>query len=385
MIEGGRTMQAQRKRILQMLENGAISMDEALTLLESLQKSSGNQERESQVNEVELTPHTSKKSEGKLDEPTSEQEWAHKKADATDQEEVGFDEFLDDLRRDFKMVGDRFMQFMQTTVEKVKEMDLEAPLGKSFVFNHTVTHKVDELDEISFTIPSGKVYIHPSEEEVLRAELTVKAYHKEAGDEVAKQEVLDKIAITNENGVFNIVSEVKIGQVDLDLYVPNREYNKIQARLTNGVFKAKQLNARHIHVKTTNGGIHLNEVESKKIEAETLNGRVYIDGTVENVDAQSLNGTVVVTTTNENAKRIEAKTMSGAVELYVPATVSLSGTISSNVGKLNLGLSDIERVTEQEQIFQKTIRFYKDVKEQENVLYLVGNTKTGTVLVRYNH
>lgn len=375
-------MQAQRKRILQMLENGTISMDEALTLLENLQEGATKVENNSPVSETRVT---TQESESKLDHPRSEQEWTDRKAENTEKDEAKFDDFLDDLRRDFTMVGDRFMQFMQSTVEKVKEIDLEAPFGKSFVFNHTVTHSMEGLEEISFAIPSGKVSVHPSEEEDLRTEFTVKAYHKEAGEEEAKQEVLDKISIINDHGSFKVTSEVKIGQVDVDVYVPNRDLKKFEARLTNGAFKATKLHVNHVQVKTTNGAIQFNDVVSKTMEAETLNGRVYIDGDMQEVNAQSLNGAVVVTTNSEEVKRIEAKTVSGAVELYIPSTISLSGTISSNVGKLDLGLTDIERVTEQEQLFQKTIRFYKEVPEQDHSLYVIGNAKTGTVLVRYNH
>ena len=72
------------------------------------------------------------------------------------------------------------------------------------------------------------------------------------------------------------------------------------------------------------------------LTAETLNGRVYIDGSLKEVTAQSLSGHVVVTTTSEEAERIDAKTMSGSVELYIPSGISLSGEIASNMGRLGL-------------------------------------------------
>ena len=78
------------------------------------------------------------------------------------------------------------------------------------------------------------------------------------------------------------------------------------------------------------------------IEAETLNGRVYIDGAVKDVEAQSLNGHVVVTTTDPTAEKIEAKTMSGSVEIYIPTGLALSGEIASNMGRLDLKLDDVE-------------------------------------------
>lgn len=379
-------MQVQRKRILQMLENGTISMDEALTLLENLQTDGEQQFEQETVIQEQPPKHEPILPNEQQEEPfkrAAEGKEKKEQQSSTKKDEPGIDEFLDDLRRDFTMVGDRFMQFMQTTVEKVKEMDLEAPFGRSFVFNNTVTHSAEGLKGISLILPSGKVTLHSSDEQDVRAEFTVKAYYKESKEET-KREVLDKIAVTNENNTLHIVSEVKIGQVDLDLYIPNEQYETIKVQLTNGELRARSLNVQRFQVKTTNGTIQLNDITSEIVEAETLNGRVYLDGVLEEVDAQSLNGAVVVTTTSEKASRIEAKTVSGSVELYIPSTISLIGEISSAIGKLDLGLTDVARSTEQEQLFQRMIQFSKEIPEQKTNLRLVGKAKTGTVLVRYN-
>ena len=41
------------------------------------------------------------------------------------------DEFLEDLTKGFYNVGDRFMQFMQTAVQKVKSFDFDSPFGNA--------------------------------------------------------------------------------------------------------------------------------------------------------------------------------------------------------------------------------------------------------------
>src|SRR6185312_2816250 len=135
---------------------------------------------------------------------------------------------------------------------------------------------------------------------------------------------------------------------------------------------------------TANGAIALNNVTGTTLEAETLNGRVYIDGALKDVEAQSLNGHVVVTTTDPAAEKIEAKTMSGSVEIYIPSEVALSGEIASNMGRLALQLEDINRTAEQDQLLQRTIRFKKDVEGNTSPLHIFGEAKTGSVLVCYN-
>ena len=64
------------------------------------------------------------------------------------------------MRKDFTNVGDRFMQFMQTAVQKVKEFDLIRHLDESVSFTHTMTKPMDEIEELLLDIDHGKITIH---------------------------------------------------------------------------------------------------------------------------------------------------------------------------------------------------------------------------------
>ena len=224
-----------------------------------------------------------------------------------------------------------------------------------------------------------------------------------ATEEAATNEFLEKILFVNDEGKLRIASDMKMTQVNLELFVPVRDYAKISVRLLNGSFKMKDANAQTVRAKTANGKIEVSGLTFKNaefetangaigltgltgetLEAETLNGRVYIDGALKEVDAQSLNGHVVVTTTDVSAEKIDAKTMSGSVEIYIPSGVSLSGEISSNMGRLDLQLDDVNRTAEQEQILQRSIRFKKDVEDSASPLHIFGEARTGSVLVCYN-
>lgn len=394
-------MQEKRQRILNMLENGRISMDEALTLLENLHEDhlEDNQSPSTNTDETEKaqqsTPSIAKEADKKDQAGSTNQ-------DKEEKEESTVDDFLNDMRKDFTVVSDRFMQFMQTAVQKVKEFDLETPFGKSIEFTHTSTKSVEGIEAIFVHIKNGKMALHSSEEDEVRAEFAVKAYNHESEEE-AKKDFLERIMMVTDGEKLRVSSDMRMFQVNLDLYVPRQLYKKLVVRLTNGSFKMKDANVKDIHVKTANGKIevsqlifeegnfetangtiYINDVTGDSLEAETLNGRIYIDGRLKEVEAQSLNGNIAVTTTSEEAEKVEAKTMSGSVELYIPSTLSIAGELSSSVGKLNLGLTDIERIAEQDQLFQRTIRFTKDVPGQSRKLHLVGEAKTGTVLVRYN-
>ncbi|MFD1926973.1 DUF4097 domain-containing protein [Sporosarcina siberiensis] len=383
-------MQSERKRILTMLEDGIITTEDALTLLEKLgdsqpasdQETTGQKAEESKIPYEEFDTKDSKSTDDQSEEPS-------------------MDDFLEDLKKDFSHVGDRFMHFMQSAVQKVKTFDFETPFGHAFSFNHSISKDGDGIEEIIVDIDNGKVMIHCGEEDEIRADFTVKTYNSES-EEIAKSEFLDKILFVNEDHKLMVSSNMKMTQVNLDLFIPKKNYEKISARLLNGSFKMNDVEANKVRVKTANGkigvsrltfkdaefetvngSIDLNGLVGTSLEAETLNGRVYIDGLLKNVEAQSLSGHVVVTTTDPNAEKIEAKTMSGSVEIYIPSDSSLSGEISSNMGRLDLQLEDVKRTTDQNQLFQRTIRFKKEI-DDKNSLHIFGEAKTGSVLVCYN-
>lgn len=386
---GGAMMQNERKRILTMLENGTITTDEALTLLEAL----GQNDKKKETNET-AAPTVIPSQSSTEEEPTNEQSSKGKEHSSED--------FIEELRKDFTRVGDRFMQFMQSAVDKVKAFDFESPFGQSTTIQHTITKPAAQIEEIIMDIDNGKVSIETNDEDTIRAEFTVKSYQQKTEEET-KQEFLNKLLFVNDDGVLRIACDLKTFQVNMQLFIPKKEYAKLSARLLNGSFKWREGSAEKIQVKTANGkiegfqltckdgefetangGISLFDVTGRTIEAEALNGRVYIDGAVRDVEAQSLNGHVVVTTTDIEAEKIEAKTVSGSVELYVPSELSLSGEISSNMGRLDLQLQDVDRTAEQEQLLQRSIRFKKDVEGAPNTLHLFGEAKTGSVLVCYN-
>lgn len=381
-------MQNERKRILTMLENGTISMDEALTLLEKLENKST---AESGQVDVQQTAHS---------ESVHDEDAAHTTKRGKDKN-PSMDEFIEDIRKDFVTVGDRFMQFMQTTVDRMKGFDFDSPFGGSSTFHHSIVKQGADLSEILIDVDHGSVIVQPTDATEIRAEFTVKAFNNRSEEEV-KKEFLDKLIFVQDEGKLRLLSDLKLYQVNIDLFVPKKKLDKISARLLNGSFNLKDLSVDRLYTKTANGkvdiermefdeaeletangSIRVNESTGRLLEAETINGRVYILGKLKDVEAKSLNGHVVVTTTDQAAQKVEARTVSGSVELYIPSDVPLNGEISTNMGRLDLQLHDINKTTEQEQFLQRAVRFKKDVEGDATPLHLIGEAKSGSVIVCY--
>ncbi|MGG0666918.1 DUF4097 family beta strand repeat-containing protein [Sporosarcina koreensis] len=384
-------MQNERKRILTMLENGTISMDEALTLLEAMEK--------------KQTPTDSgadQTVEKKIFTEESQQDDPQDFSGKTKDKDPAMDDFIEDIRKDFVTVGDRFMQFMQTTVERMKGFDFDTPFGGSSTFHHTIVKPADGLEEILVDVDHGSVSIQATDTPEIRAEFTVKSFNGRS-EEDAKKEFLDKLIFLKDDGKLRYLSDLKLSQVKVDLFVPKQDYRKISVRLLNGNFNVKDIAVERLYTKTSNGkvdaervdfkeaeleagngSIRLNESTGETLEAETINGRVYVSGNLKDVEAKSLNGHVVVTTTDAAAQKIDAKTVSGSVEIYIPSDVPLRGEISTNMGRLDLQLKDVNKTAEQEQFLHRTLTFNKDVEGDSTPLFVHGEAKTGSVIVCYN-
>ena len=382
-------MQEERKRILDSVEKGTISAQEALILLEAL----GNEGTKPQAPSFTGTGQSESNTHS-----THSNSDTHNKKTASSQSE----DFMEDIKKDFSQFSDRFMQFMQTTVGKMKSFDFEMPFGEPNEFHHTVTKENVDFKEISVDIANGKFEIYPTQDAQVRAECHVKVY-RTGQEEDTEKEFLKKFVFVVDQQRLRIISDLKTTSVNVVLYVPKQQYDSISVRLFNGAFIGKHLEVGSLKVKTANGkielkdvhvedgevqtangAIHIKEAKGNKIDAETINGKIYIDGHLVEIEAQSVNGHVVVTTKNLDARKIEGRAVAGTVEIYVPSTVGLQGEVASNFGKMEVALSDVTRVNEQEHFLQKNIRFSKEIADSTVApLYIKGEAKTGSVLVRY--
>ncbi|WP_040224873.1 DUF4097 family beta strand repeat-containing protein [Bhargavaea cecembensis] len=397
-------MKDEKSRILDMLEQGTISADEALRLLEKFEENrEAVKESHPQLGGDEPAggaeePDNVRGDFGGGSEPGGQQEEEGRAGRQT-----SMDDFLEDVRRDFSVFGSRFMEFMQTAVEKVKTFDIEKPFGEPVTFNETFTKSGEGVNEIVADLAFGNFEIRVSGDEAFKAECEVKAYRVEDAEE-AKREFTERFLFVTDGDKLRISSDRKSVQVNTVLYVPETHYKRLSVRLLSGQFRTEgELTAEKIRVRaangkidadglhfkdaefeTANGGIRVRDAHGEKIEAETLNGKIDIDGMLKDIEAQSVNGHVVVTTRDAEAHKIDAGAVSGSVEIYVPQDAGLNGEVSSNLGKMDIRLQDISRTQESEQFLQKSIRFTKEGGNPDlPPLSIKGEAKTGTVIVGY--
>ena len=78
-------------------------------------------------------------------------------------------------------------------------------------------------------------------------------------------------------------------------------------------------------------------------------------------------------------KEIEAKVVTGNINLSLPAEATIDGDVRSNLGSYKLDIDGIDVLHEKKEIIQKQVQF-KRTGSDEQVIHLLADTKTGSVL-----
>lgn len=398
-------MQEQRKRILQLVENGTLTADEAIVLLEKL--SAKNESTPQTVQPV--TPSTEKEDEPFKAEPFEE-------AKKEESKKTGFEDifgksfndkefnqkvedFMGDIKKDLSQFSTRMTGIVGAALSKLKDLDIETPFGEKVDFAKTYAYPATEVRSIELDIANGKIDVIKATDELVTVQVNGKTQLKGTEEETIAQ-ITEELVTKNEDKIY-LKSENKFAQIKVQIAIPEKHYDVFIARLLTGAISIENLDAKLIKARTYNGTIRLEQstfdhaelqtsngaVEARKIkgddlEIETANGRIYVDGELKEVDAESMNGTVAITTTSTEAHKLKARALAGSVEIYVPKTVALEGQIYSNFGKADVGLSDAKLYEEEEQFLLKSVRFTKEL-EGAKLLKITGESRTGTVLVRY--
>jgi len=400
MTKGRLFLMDERKRILKLVEDGTISADEAINLLEALSKQKESAQAIPPSTYVEPV-----QKQGQEQQSTYEQQ--DQKRKATGFEELfgklgnnkKMDELLHELRHDLSEFSGRMMTLMNTTLSKVKDFDVEFPFGEKVEFDKNYVFNVEEVRGFEIDIPNGRVTIEKGSEPTIQVEAQVKTSKVES-ELVTMERFTDRFVVLKDDKI-EITTQSKMAHVALRILVPEKHYDLFVIRLLNGSISLNTVDAKLIKVKTYNGSIKVEDVNfghadlqsangsieargisGDDLEAETANGRVYIDGAVREVEAESVNGHVVVTTTSSKPHKVKARTVAGSVELYVPKDVSLDGKVISNFGRTDVGLPDVTTRLEEDQFLLKTLHFDKIIADAP-VLKLIGESRTGSIIVRY--
>ncbi len=363
----------ERKRILKLVEEGKLTADEALLLIESLEdkkNSQGKSKEEALLNEV------STQVEFDYNEK-NEQKHTYKHSSVTS----------------------KFVEFIDSAVKKIKDLDLDFNFGHATEISHIFQHSNVYINQIELDVANGSVDLIPWNEKDVRVECDAKVYKVETV-ESARQMFLQDVLFSIEGGKLRFSVQKKQMKVHAKVFVPREQYDFVKVRMFNGPingeglhvrdFKAKTANgaikvgnllSTNMEIETANGHIDVNDCHSKGCEVETINGTVHVSGGFEKLDIQSFNGNVVCKLVNDDCHTLRVKTTTGNIDIYTPIPRTIDGELKSNLGGFTCEIPHMNIIEEKSEVVQKYLRF-KTEQGQGEKLYIFAETKTGSVLIK---
>jgi DUF4097 and DUF4098 domain-containing protein YvlB len=366
-------MKQQRARILKLVEEGKLSVDEALTLLEGLE----NHKVVPEDKEEQLAAFV------KSDEAEAEAE-AEKK---------------DDSYYKFQSAKEKVFEFVDSAFKKLKEIDIDFNFGKSIEIAHIFQQPSTDFHDLDIHIANGSVRLIPWDQEEVRVECQAKMYRVETLEE-ARTTFLQGVVFAIENNCLTFQTQHKWMKVETKVFIPQTDYEKVRVRLYNGPISAENMKVKDLKMDTANGKITLDNLQGQKadvetangkiqvkksfleeFEAETINGAIQFEGDLQKGNLHTFNGNILCAISGTTCEALFLKATTGNIELHVPEEIAVSGELKSNLGNFNVKLEGIQITEEKSEMVQKYLRF-ETIKQMEKVVQVNSETKTGAIRIK---
>lgn len=364
-------MHEERRKILTMLKNGEISIDEANALLEELEKVQTEKTRKEDHLMYEVTPV--------FHEHNGEDKQAEKSFIQTATEKI--------------------TNLFDTAAQKLKELDLD--LYHSVAFEHVLQTNETDFTNIHIDIPFGSTTIHIWDAAEVRAECKVKVYRTEDLEE-GKKKFLDEVTFGIEDDTLAFISREKFMKVDVNLYVPRKEYSRLFVKLLNGDIEIEQFQAEEWKCQTVNGKIRLVDSQGeegkldtgngviivshnqfRKLEAETVNGKIHVDGSFHKMDFKTITSAIHVAIKNQDVDTIRLESGTGSIYVDIPENIAVYGELKANLGSFYVELDDVHITDVINEPVHKVAKFERGVNGIQHPLFIYAESKTGSIFVKH--
>ncbi|MDZ5474121.1 DUF4097 domain-containing protein [Bacillus sp. 31A1R] len=365
-------MNEEKKRILKMVETGRLTVEEALKLLEELDKSQKAMEKkqEEMMGELSTVVH--------FEEAKKEHSSSGAKVQSA---------------------KEKILDFVDTAIKKIKDFDLDFNFGHSVEISH-IFHQSDVyLKDIDIDISNGSVQVIPWDQNDVRVECEAKVYRVETVEE-ARNIFLKDVLFSIGGERLRFSTQQKWMKINAKIYIPKTDYDHVKIRMFNGPIASENLTVDNYKVKTANGKIDMIAIKSKSVEAETANGKITVENSViedfeaetingsiniegdfRKVDVHSFNGDIRCSTMSTRCEFIEAKATTGSIKLILPEQSAVSGELRSNLGGFDIDFDGIQVIEEKSEVVQKYMSFKPQI-HNHLITRVLADTKTGSIKLK---
>lgn len=189
----------------------------------------------------------------------------------------------------------------------------------------------------------------------------------------------------------------KLVRAHVELYIPHHHFNHLLVQTLNGEVRADGLDVENVRVQTANGRVVLHDVHASELLLNTGNGTVEVEGVeAELVHVRTGNGAVIVggkydkaslKTGNGNIRaelatarpaKFELASLAGNIRLVLPHGVEVEGELETNFGGLHCLLDELEIIRDRKDVAQRRLEFLSG-RGQTPRIEVEAGTRTGTI------
>ncbi|MFC0469921.1 DUF4097 domain-containing protein [Halalkalibacter kiskunsagensis] len=363
----------ERKMILKMIEDGKITAEEGIKLLEAMEKTEPEQTRKVD------TPVAEVSTEVKWDEGDHYRERARQAASST---------------------TNLFTSFIESTIQKIKDVDLDFNFGTAVEIDHIFQHREVSPTSLDISLENGSITFKPWNESDVRVECKARVYRVKNSEE-ARRIFLQESTFRVDEKKLLFHTKTKSIKVQTTVYVPRVTFTHIKLYTFNGQISGDTLDVDTLDVNAMNGALSFSSVKAKKVMAETVNGAIEykkadidvfdaktinggitLTGVVQDFDAETVNGSITYDLDElKESGYADLKATTGSIHLSIPKTTRVEGKLKTNVGGFSIDLSDYEVLEEKKEFAQKSLSFIGNQQSSPRVK-VSALTNTGSVLVK---
>ncbi|MEC9488663.1 MAG: DUF4097 family beta strand repeat-containing protein [Halanaerobium sp.] len=421
-------MKEERMKILKMLDEGTITVEEANELLDTL----GFTEQIGEIDEDELLDYGEEPEAGK-EEPRKNQaiddikketkelikdlkERGKKLKDSFDaetKEEIMAN--VDEIKKSIGIGLEEGMKGLKVGLEEGKkalssQKGLFQSLFQSFGFfgeGRKTEWKLDGnfpgegIKEVSLSTMNGRIQVEPSPEDRYRVLIKGEVRGVET-DEEALEKLKESLEVVREDNKLSIRAQGG-SRVSASIYLnlPARETYNLEMHSTNGRIVVEDLRSQEIKSETTNGRVVLAGVTAKRATLGTVNGRIevtdadldglstesvngstYVQGLLQDIKVNSTNGSINLELTGKEELNVQVANNNGRVKLLLPAEEEYAFTVDakSSMGSLNVDLPGLEVEKDIARTDKKQIIASKESEHGKKVTIKTRNSMGSTYI-----
>lgn len=331
-----------KERILKMLEEGKITSEEAIRLMETMDKKEKNSASDSSE-ETGNNKQTDDKEEywdgGMFDDLYKQfmgEVNKYVNSDKISEKYKGVNEKANKTYKDVRNKFDNSQQASQLFKSVEKAFDSVKTTNFDSMFaggakNRLIETIDEEYSSISIDITNGNVNIVPTDR-VQTAKFEVTPFYRKLDN---KRNYFKDIICEVKNGELIIVSDIRAAKVNVELNLNPETIKRMIISGSNGDVTMKKQEVKDLTIDLLNGDVNLEETVTDQAYVRTSRGNITVDrGAYGNVELVSMVGTI--NTDQFNAKDITVSA-NGSVNLTLQNTTE-SATINTNMGSVNLSI-----------------------------------------------